>query len=303
MGEGAMDRASDNAGILDCLIVGAGPAGLTAALYLQRFGRRIQVLDTGQSRARLIPHSHNYPGFPGGIGGKELLLNMRRQLSEAGGRVLRGEVTALRPTEHGSGFVARVADRTLHSRTVLLATGTVDLLPRVPGITQLWRRSLLRQCPICDGPEYRDKRIAVIGDGEHAQREAGFLTRFSDRVMLLGTRSAPVAEPAAAGVVQRHEEDAVRVRASEEGIEVMLRGGAVLQFDVAYAAVGTRPQASLAASLGARQDTLGAIEIDAHCRTSVAGLYAAGDVVSALSQLVVAAGHGAIAATTIHNAC
>lgn len=298
-----MNMSTNQSETLDCLVIGAGPAGLTAALYLSRFGRRIQVLDTGRSRARYIGNSHNFPGFPGGIAGKDLLCNLRRQLEEAGGCVVADDVTALQQSTRGQGFMARVGDRIIQARTVLLATGTVDQLPDVRGVDQLWCRGLLRQCPICDGPEYRNRRIAVIGDGAHAQREAEFLTHFSDQVVLLGTRPSPVPVPPDGDGVKRYTAEAVRVRAMDGGIEVTLRDGAQHHFDVAYAAVGTRPQADLAASLHAKQDAAGAVVIDAHCRTSVPGLYAAGDVASALSQLVVAAGHGAIAATAIHNAC
>lgn len=266
---------------LDCLIVGAGPAGLVAALYLQRFHRRVWLADAGRSRARWIDRSHNVPGFPGGIGGPELLARLTRQLAEAGGAVHAGEVQAL--ARDGAGFVARAEGRVLHARTVLLATGVVDAVPLVPGTDLLRRAGRLRQCPICDAHEWRGRRIVVVGEGPHAEAEARFIGRYGSEL----TRVAP-----------RHLQ---RFVFDGDEVQVVLDGHA-LRCDVVYAALGVRPRTQLARPLGASTDARGALVTDASQRSSVQGLWAAGDVVSALDQIAVATGHGAIAATSIHNA-
>src|ERR1051325_12069152 len=110
----------------DCLIIGGGPAGLTAAIYLARYRRDALLIDDGQSRAALIPESHNYPGFKG-IGGTELLGRLRDQLSRYGGRVENATVDGL--SVGGEGFVAQAGRRTLRARKVLMATGLVDERP------------------------------------------------------------------------------------------------------------------------------------------------------------------------------
>lgn len=266
---------------LDCLIVGAGPAGLTAALYLCRYERRVRVLDAGRSRARWIERSHNVPGFPGGVAGRELLERMARQLADAGGTVDEGEVATLE--SDGDGFAAGCAGERIGARHVLLATGVIDVVPQVPGTDALRRAGRLRQCPICDGHEWRGRRLLVVGEGAHAEAEARFIGHFSNDVRLLAPRT-----------LLRFELHGDTVRAVCEG--------AVHEADGVYAALGVHPRNRLALALGARCDERGAIVTDSRLRTSVPGLWAAGDVVSALDQIAVAAGHGAIAATAIHNA-
>lgn len=272
--------------MLDCLVVGGGPAGLTAALYLSRFRRRVALIDSGDSRALWIDRSHNVPGFPDGIPGRELLALLRRQLQAAGGTVQRDEVASL--ARRDEGFQARIGGVLLSAHTVLLATGVVDDVPALPGIGAVRERGLLRQCPICDGHEHRHHRIGVLGDGAHARREADFLARFGARVTHLPLGGSPLAARSLAP-------------GPEGGVRVRCADGCEREFDVLYAALGVRARAQLVQGLGVAHDARGAIVVDAHCRTGVPGLYAAGDVVSALDQIAVATGHGAIAAVDIHN--
>lgn len=277
----------DDEGVLDCLVVGGGPAGLVAALYLGRFRRRVRVLDGGQSRTRWIDRSHNVPGFPDGIPGPALLDLLRRQLEAVGGAVRCAEVQALVRTEDG--FEAQADGCVLRARTVLLATGVVDGVPPLPGIGAVRERGLLRQCPICDGHEHRRHRIGVLGDGPHAAREAAFLARFGARVRQLPLSGAPHAAQAL-------------LLPERGGVLVQCADGRERRFDVLYAAMGVKARTQLAQGLDVGTDALGGIVVDARCRTAVPGLYAAGDVVSCLDQIAVATGHGAIAAVAIHNA-
>ena len=291
--------------LADCLVIGAGPAGMTAGLYLRRFHRDVAVVGGDDSRAALIPVSHNYPGFPDGIPGTALLERLRRQLAEVDGAVTAGRVEALVHADEGV-FAARVGDATLHARTVVMATGILDREPRVPGIADLRQRGLLRQCPICDGYEFTGRRIAVIGAGDHGAREALFLRNYSERVTFIAVDDEHMPDAAAAADLRARAIDVVRgaVTAATPdggGVRVELAGGATHSFDVLYAALGATPRAKLAVDLGAAVDDIGALVVDAHCRTTVPGLYAAGDVVHGLDQLAVSVGQAAIAATAIHN--
>jgi thioredoxin reductase (NADPH) len=158
---------------LDVIIIGAGPAGLTAATYLGRFRRPTLVIDAGESRARWIPESHNTPGFPQGVGGTALLSRLREQALRYGSSLYEGTVNAL-DKKDGVGFVIRIGAQRFRSRFVMLATGVLDQLPPIEGAAEAISQGFLKICPICDAYEMIDKRIALFGDGAHAAREAEF---------------------------------------------------------------------------------------------------------------------------------
>lgn len=282
---------------LDCLVIGAGPAGLTAALYLRRFLRRVLVVDAGRSRAMTIGKSHNFPGFPDGIWGHDLLAQLREQLAGVDGALLTAEVTGI-SCDADSGFSAQFAGQTWHTRTLLLATGVVDTVPSLSGIEQLQQRGLLRQCPICDGYEYRGQRVVVLGDGPHARREADFLAHFSPYVSHAGLVEVPMA---AQGVLAMSAVAHSIEVTPEGGVRMRLVDGQTHDFDIAYAALAVRPNSQLGCALGADADAQGNLIVDEHCATGIHGLFAAGDVVPGLDQLSVATAHGAVAATSIHN--
>jgi thioredoxin reductase (NADPH) len=288
--------------LLDAVIVGAGPAGLTAATYLGRFHRRSVVIDAGASRARWIPQSHNIPGFPSGIGGPDLLKQLRAQALRYGASICAGTAKSL--GQHEGHFVVGAGDDEWHARYVLLATGVEDRLPPLRGAEEAVLRSVMRVCPICDAFEATGKSIAVIGDGEHGDREAQFLRTYSDEVALIhvGDSRPPHADRA---LVMRGIEILTvaldHLEIEQDAVRVHLPGGHSRAFEVCYAALGCAIQNRLATSLGAELDAVGSLKVNAHQQTSVPGLYAAGDVVRGLNQVVIAAAEAAIAATDIHN--
>jgi thioredoxin reductase (NADPH) len=285
---------------LDCLIVGGGPAGLTAALYLARYRRDVLVVDDGASRAALIPESHNYPGFSDGISGEALLGRLGVQAEQYGARRLRGHVEAI--AREGDLFVAQTNGQSLQARRILLATGIVDDSPDLPDLDSVVERGALRYCPICDAYEALDKKIGVLGRAVPAAKKALFLRTWSRDITVLAT-DAP--EPALNHELTRAGIKTVaRVAGlAREEHRICARGidGAMHSFDVVYPALGCRVRSDLARDLGATCDDIGLLRVDDKQKTSVDGLYAAGDVVSDLHQISVATGHAAIAATTIHN--
>jgi thioredoxin reductase (NADPH) len=286
---------------LDCLIVGGGPAGLTAALYLARFRRDVLVIDDGKSRAALIPESHNYPGFTDGVSGEALLARLADQARQYGARTRRGRVDRL--DRDGELFIVRIDGTMARARRVLLATGIVDDSPDLPDLDTVVERGALRYCPICDAYEALDKTIGVLGRAEAAAKKALFLRTWSRDVTVLATDTpdpAVAAELAAAGVAVMDERVVSLARDGERICAHGERGG-VHAFEVIYPALGCTVRSGLARALGARCDDLGLMIVDDKQKTSVAGLYAAGDVVSDLHQISVATGHAAIAATAIHN--
>jgi len=287
----------------EVLIIGAGPAGLTAATYLARFRRRVLVADGGAPRACWIPVSHNMPGFPEGITGDAILRRMTEQAREYGAVVEPGRVEALKRS--GDGFTARLNGREVRVRSVLLATGVVDHHPDLPGVERAIERSLVRICPICDGYEAIDKAVAVIGDDDKGVREAAFLRTYSDRVTLIHVGPAEALTRQAE--LERMGVELIRapidnVELDGDRVTALSWGGSFRVFDLVYSALGTSPSAELAEGLGARVGEDGRLFVDAHQATSVAGLYAAGDVVRGLNQIAVAGAEAAVAATAIHNA-
>jgi thioredoxin reductase (NADPH) len=297
---------------LDCLIIGGGPAGLTAALYLARFNRRFLLVDAGTSRAAWIPASHNFPVFSDGVPGPEMLARQREHVGRYGVVPVHGTVTAL--ARHGDGFVATLAEvsgasRRVEASMVLLATGAVDIEPDLPNLPDALKRGLVRYCPICDGYEARGQAVAVIGFGDRGLGEAVFMARtYSHDVTLMTLGQAmhlsdEQARRAAAHGIKIVAAPVERLETAGGKILALRAGGQEYRFDTLYSALGLTVRSGLALALGAAADECGALIVDGHNQTSVPGLYAAGDAVSGLSQIVVAMGHAAKAATDIHNHC
>ena len=292
---------------LDCVIVGAGPAGLTAATYLARFRRRIALLGFGESRARYIPVSHNCPGFPFGISGNELLDRLTRQAAQFGVDAVPERVQRLETC--ASGFIVYGEKARWTAKTVLLATGIVDRLPPVVHIERGIADGVVRICAVCDGYEAKDSRIAVYGPAPGVIGHARWLRTYSKRVTVVLSEKGPLTpedQAAAADLDIEVRPPPQRIRLLKDskrkviGCEVQWTDR-TLTFDALYPVLGADAKAGLATALGARVDAFGELIVDSALQTSVDALYAAGDVVSALNQISVAVGHAAIAATAIHH--
>lgn len=289
----------------DCLVIGGGPAGLTAAIYLARFHLSVMVVDAGRSRAASIPLTRNHAGYPGGIAGTELLARMRAQAVSFGAEIVEDQVVALGRDE--AGFTAACAGRTIGAAAVLLATGVTNRRPAMPDALhdEALARGLLRYCPICDGFEVTDRAVAVIGTGERGFNEAIFLRGFTRDLTLIAPDGAHDLD---AGQRARLDEAAIILCAGPPGgftlhdqeIEIALPGGS-RRFFCLYPALGSEIHSDLGRMLGAECSDEGCLLVDTHQRTSLAGLYAAGDVVAGLDQISHAMGEGGVASTTMRN--
>jgi thioredoxin reductase (NADPH) len=285
--------------LLDCIVVGAGPGGLTGAIYLGRFRRSVTVINSGDPRAGWIPRSHNHPGFPDGIPGPELLTRMREQAQRYGAGFEQAMVQDLARDEQGV-FVLVTSEGERRAKNVLLATGVKDEQPPLDGLYEATQRGVIRWCPICDAYEVTGKRVGVIGHGSHGAREAEFLRTYSDDVTLI----VPVGE-------ELNDRD--RGELGEQGIEVIDADFADMKieedrltvgnhaFDTVYPALGMKPRTELAALAGALTAKDERLWVNDHQMTSITGLYAAGDMVRGLNQISIAQAEAAIAATDIHN--
>ena len=290
--------------ILDCAIVGGGPAGLTAAIYLARFHLAVTVIDAGNSRAALIPRTHNHAGFPEGIAGPALLARMREQALKYGADLRDGSVQALAQTADGLAII--MEGRTVHAQTVLLATGVVNRRPPMMDDEthdHALAQGLLRYCPICDGYEVTDLNIAVLGTGQRGCDEAVFLRSYSRDVTLVVPEVHELSQEQRATM----EDAGIALAGVCHGIQladdkiVLELDDGPRSFDSLYPALGSDIRSELAGMVGAALTEDGCLLVDAHHRTDVAGLYAAGDVVKGLDQISHAMGEGGVAATTIRN--
>lgn len=296
--------------VYDSLIVGGGPGGLTAAIYLRRFTRNVAVVDKGNSRLRLIPVSHNYPGFPEGVPGPTLLGNLTVQLQRYGGAVMAGEIVDLRIEDghFAADYLAEDADEPVQLRalTVILATGVADVgLP-----VENWREAVafgsVRLCPVCDGFDVMDKRIAVATAEINPVGHALFMRTFSADVTLFERGDASILTDD-----DRRRLDAAGVRYIDSPLlsvtldasmkPVLHTKDGDYEADVFYPMLGENARSSLAAKLGAETAHCDELVVDSHGATAVPGLYAIGDVTVGLNQIAVAAGQAARAATHIHN--
>lgn len=291
---------------LDCLVIGGGPAGLTAAIYLARFRRNFIVVDARCSRAAWIPKSHNHAGFPDGISGQDLLNRMQAQALRYGTEIVSGQIIGLKRLADGT-FEAWSKSTTYNAKTVLIATGVIDKEPELPNLFNAVQRGLIRHCGICDGYEVIDHKIAVIGRGATGLGEALFLKTYTSDITLLSLGRSTELEDAdrlkmqAAGI-KCIEEPITEVTTDGAKILTLTIDGKDLAFDTLYSALGCAPRSELAIALGANLDENKCIVADEHQRSSIRNLFVAGDVARGLDQISVAMGHAAVAATAIHNA-
>lgn len=290
----------------DCIIIGAGPAGLTAAIYLARYHLSIRLFDCGSSRAALIPRTHNHAGYPEGIEGVELLRRMLAQAELYGAVREPAKVTRIEPVDEG--FIVHAGERRVATRSVLLATGVVNHRPE--GLEDAVHdpalaRGLLRYCPVCDGYEVTDKRVGVIGTGDHGMREALFLRGFTRDVTLIAPEAAHRLDAACLAKLEEAGIARVDGPCGSYGIEgdriALDTAQGRMTFDSIYPALGSRIRSDLAVAAGAAATDDGCLEVDDHQRTSIPGLFAAGDVVKGLDQISNAMGQAGVASTTIRN--
>ncbi|MEO5578743.1 MAG: NAD(P)/FAD-dependent oxidoreductase [Sphingomicrobium sp.] len=292
---------------LDCLVIGGGPAGLTAAIYLARYHLDILVVDGGKSRAALITCSHNHAGFPDGISGVELLERMRAQAQKYGTRIVSEHVTKLDRDEANGLFTANWGSGSATARSVLLATGVTNRRPPMDEALhdEALAAGLIRYCPVCDGFEVTDKKVGVIGSGTGGVNEALFLRSFTADVTLIAPHKR--IEISAEDQARLDESGIETVDGPAEGVAAM--DGCItidtaeghFTFDSVYPALGSDIHIQLAEMIGAELSESCCIRVDSHQRTSVPGLYAAGDVVLGLDQISHAMGEGGVASTTIRN--
>ena len=292
----------------DFVIVGAGPAGLTAALYSGRARLSVLVLEKAAPGGQVLVTDwiENYPGFPEGISGYDLITKMTEQVKRFDVVIQTGEVVSM--DLDGPVKKLELKDRTIATRTVLIATGASASRLGVPGENRYLGRGV-STCATCDAPFFKDSVVVAVGGGDTAIQESIFLTRFVKKVYLVHRRD----ELRAVKVLQERaaanekleiiwDSTVTEIKGSDAGVAAVavknLKSGQ--ESDIAaegcFIWVGTDPNTAFAKG-HVEMDEGGFIITDDHRQTNIPGVYAAGDVRrTPLRQIVTAVGDGAVAA-------
>jgi thioredoxin reductase len=288
----------------DCIIVGGGPAGLSAALMLGRCRRRVLLCDLGDQRNLRSHALHGYLTRDG-VSPSEFLRLARAELGRYGTVECR-ELEIVEAAREDGGFSVCAADGTrLRTRKLLLATGVVDDLPALDGLDALYGTSV-HHCPYCDAWEWRDRPLAAYGDGEAASGLALSLTFWSSDVLLCtggaGLPDGAMARLAAAGVGVR-EEPVLRLEGSEGRLErIVFASGEPAPRSALFVVAGQRQRSPLAERLGCRFTETGMVNTGTCEVTNVPGLFVAGDASKEAQFVAVAAAEGTEAGMAIHKA-
>ncbi|HEX5200469.1 MAG TPA: NAD(P)/FAD-dependent oxidoreductase [Actinoplanes sp.] len=285
----------------DVAIIGGGAAGLSAALVLSRARRRVLVVDAGAPRNAPAAHLHGYLSRDG-MPPSELLASGRAEVTGYGGEITAGRVAALARLDDG--FSVRLADgRHLAARRLLVTTGLRDELPDIPGLRERWARDVLH-CPYCHGHEVRDRRLGVLGANAGAVRYAQIVRQWSDDLVYFApTGTLTEAERVqltarAIGIVEGPIDQLVIDDDRLRGVR--LADGRVVPLEALFVPPRFVPHDDLLAALGCDAGSDGWTVTDATGRTSVPGVWAAGNVVDPRAQLITAAGAGSAAAIAIN---
>jgi thioredoxin reductase (NADPH) len=291
--------------VLDCIVIGGGPAGLVTAIYLKRFRRDILLVDNNDSRVKIVPTIRNLVGYADGISGKNLLHRLYKQAHKYNVPTLKGIAQVFR---NGKLFKVKVDNQIFLTKNVVLATGFKDKQPEGIDVPYLCEMGAIAYCPICDGFDHSDQAIGILinsSDGFHKLR---FLYNFTKRLHIILIRNIII--PA------RHREKIkkykVKVHQGElqnlgyntrtKQLSVKLKGHRLFEIDMAYVALGIKvPKDAVEHLNNLRRTKDGLIIVSPHQETSIKGIYAVGDCAKALAQISVAVGHAARAATHIHN--
>jgi thioredoxin reductase len=289
----------------DVIIVGAGPAGLSAALILGRCRRRVLVCDSGRPRNAA---SHAMHGFltRDGVNPHEFLRLSREQLRQYETVAIRNcEVTAATCRTDARFEVTIENEERLTGRKLLIATGVLDNLPGIPGFAELYGASVFH-CPYCDGWEVRDEPLAVYGRGERGLGLSLELTGWSRDVVLCSDGPAEIDEAGRARLrrcgIEVREERVLRLDGEDGRLtRVVFDAGEPLVRRALFFTTGQTQQSALAISLGCEFNDKGTVRTGKYESTHLSGLYVAGDASRAVQWVIVAAAEGAEAAFAINT--
>lgn len=301
--------------IHDVVMVGAGPAALSAAIYTTREDIDTVLFEKGVigGLAAITDWIDNYPGFPKGISGLDLADGLREQAERFGSDIRLGEVLEI--TDEGKLKKLSTTDGDIYAKTVLLATGSDYKKLGIPGEQEYYARGV-HYCATCDGAFYREKRLIVVGGGNSAVQEAIFLTRFATHIDLLVRGDTFRASDILQHELEKHK-DKITVHFNTTTDEIVAENNVVTKVvgtdkisgqkveiatDGVFIFIGLLPNTQFLANSSIELDEVGMIKTDMGLQTNMPGVFAAGDVRSgATMQIASAAGEGATAALMIRK--
>ncbi len=298
----------------ELIVVGGGPAGMTSAIYGARYGLKTLLVEEkvlGGAQAT-SPGIENYPGF-NFITGIELANRMKEQVKKCGAGIR--EITEVKkiiaPEEVGEDFILETRRGNYHAKAIIIATGGGHRKLNIPGEAELTGRGV-SYCATCDGPLFRDKTVAVIGGGNTAVTEAVYLADLTQTTYLIHRRNELRADSALQEIIFNSDVEilwdtiAKEFRGADVLDTIVLQNVKTeetreLRVDGAFVALGSNPESKLARDIGVKTNKRGEILVDDKQATNIAGVFAAGDVIESMKQIVVATGTGAIAADSAYT--
>lgn len=293
-----------NGGTYDVIVIGGGPAGLSGALWLARYRRKVRVFDAEDPRNAATWAVHGYPGLPE-ISPQELRKTLKLQAVDAGAEYEPGVVLTVEGEQDD--FKVTMEDgRVFGARRLLLATGLKDIVPEIPGFEDFYGTSIWH-CPDCDGPSVRDCKVGVIGWGRPIAAYCMYFLTWTQNLTVLTHGHPPDMEEKARAALDRWDirvhEDVIERLEGEGGQlhHVVYHDGSTEDFDALFFHIASGPGSSFAADIGCQADEEGILEIDKEHQTTVPGVYAAGDITPGSRLASRAASEGIRAAVGIHK--
>ncbi|MCX6807080.1 MAG: FAD-dependent oxidoreductase [Candidatus Berkelbacteria bacterium] len=294
--------------IYDLIIVGSGPAGLTAALYGLRY--KLKVLVVGLVLGGAMAEAwkiENFPGFKE-IPGLKLAKKLKEQINALGGEIIQDEVTKVQKSK--SFTVLTKSGKSFEARSLILALGTQRRKLNVPGEEEFHNKGVA-YCATCDAPLFKDKIVVVVGGGDSAIKSAMLLAQHAKEVKILVRGNELTGEPTNIESIKKNPKieiilnvEVKEIKGSNKVESIILNSGKVINTDAVFIEIGVVPASVLVKDIGVKANERGFIEVDQNMKTSLAFVYAAGDITDAFGnfkQVLTAAAQGAVAATGVYK--
>lgn len=278
--------------MVDVVIIGAGPAGISASLYAKRANLNVLVLYHGESNVEQANKIDNFYGFPGGISGTDLYNNGIKQAQELGVEVKEAQVVGVENL--GSHFNVKTVKGNFETKTIIIATGNKKLKPDIPGVKEYEGKGI-SYCAICDAFFFRNKNVAIIGNGEFAISEANELSHIVNKVTIL---TNGLESPACDYEVNTNRIKQITGNKRVEKIE--FEDGSAIEIDGVFIALGEAGASDFAKTLGLMQDGDN-IKVNENMETNIKGIYTCGNITGGLLQVSKAVYEGAVAGLSAVN--